>query len=161
MRRSLPFTWFSEEVISKVRAGGWGRSVYGGTSVGGARVPSTESSTFKSSGVGESLAFEDQEGWCGPGAGGASRHGPLGLRLDPSLLRKTSTLEVSGTWPVSPRRGPSPQALRRGLVPRGPLAASSLSCHCHLSGDLQQMQILVKPAVTSGAPECENMPTGL
>lgn len=27
IRRSLPFTWFSEEVISEVRAGGWERSV--------------------------------------------------------------------------------------------------------------------------------------
>lgn len=44
--------------------------------LGGAWVPSTESSTFKSSGVGESLAFEEQEGWCGPGEGGASRCGP-------------------------------------------------------------------------------------
>ena len=47
--------------------------VYRGT---GGRVPGTESSTFKSSGVGDSLAFEDQEGWCGPGEGGASRRGP-------------------------------------------------------------------------------------
>ena len=57
--------------------------------------------------------------WPRRGRGKQAR--PLGgLQLDPSLLRKTSTPEVSGMWPVSPGSapGPCPQALRRAQAPK-------------------------------------------
>lgn len=133
--------------------------VYGGTR---GQVPSTESSTFKSSGVGDSLACEDQEGWCGPGEGGASRCGRSEASSLLHLCSRRRPPKRSQALAGEPQKCPRPRplALRRALLSRGRLplrCPAAVTCQ----GDLQQMQISVKPAVVSGALKCENMPTGL
>lgn len=159
MRHSLPFTWFSEEVISKVRAGGWERSV--STEAPGGRFQAQRAAQSRALGWGTAWPVRVKKAGVAQvreGQAGATAQRPPACSISapedvhPRGLRP---------WPVSPRSVPGPGLwLWRARPSRGRLplpCPAAVTCQ----GDLQQMQISVKPAVVSGAAKCENMPTGL
>lgn len=106
MRHSLPFTWFSEEVISKVRAGGWERSV--STEAPGGRFQAQRAAHSRALGWGTAWPVRIKKAGVAQvreGQAGAAAQRPPACSISapedvhPRGLRP---------WPVSPRSVPGP-----------------------------------------------------